>query len=58
MTLGKVTFDIGKVSIDVAIGEFSQATKDLSMRTKAVMKPHTTTKIQNTLLNAFRVVEI
>ena len=46
---GKYASDIGNVSIDVSMGDFSQSKKALLMNKPAVKKPEITITIQITL---------
>ena len=56
--LGKIDFEIGNVSVVVAMGDFSQSVKDLLIRILAVTNPPTTTPIQKSLMTGVLMVEM
>ena len=55
---GKCTSEIGNVSIEVSMGDFSQSKKALLINKPAVIKPEITTTIQISLISEFLEVDI
>ena len=55
---GKWTLEIGNVSVEVSIGDFSQSKKALLIQNPAEENPQITIEIQNNLVSLLRVVDI
>ena len=58
MILGNSAFLIGKVSIEVPIGDSAQSEKALLMRKAVVVKPQKTTATQNNLKMGVFIVDM
>jgi hypothetical protein len=56
--VGKYTSEMGNVSIDVSIGDFSQSKKALLIKKLAARKPKITMRIQNSWLSLFLVADV